>query len=158
MEPKKHDLTYQEGQFLLRYSFVRLAEKMGDDSFTHVQRVTCDDQMVQLRIALRPHCIGLDDDNGVPRFGVAEGWLEDEKEKNRFTIRKEWKRKTIAVDMNRDAQYAALWALYIARHPASSSPSSSLDIEEVVIPLAKKLEAEDKLRKKLKMADPTGDW
>lgn len=133
-------VTCEEGQTLLRIAInFSLPEKLGDQSYSIVERSLASDEVKSLYRVIR---------SASPLLQKPQRWICFGPEENYEEIKNEGgavghKMKDVSVEvplkLNEDAKSGAIWCLIVAMHPSAPLCQSVGTQSDVLWPLAEKL-------------------
>jgi hypothetical protein len=161
MESEKIELKHIEGQFLLRYANAKVPPELGDEKFDLGVVSNGNDQIVMLRRDLRAYS-PIIQRHQKPCFGDAGNWTKkitsvlcakckDASVKDDESWNMTDPDKRISVKFSEDAVGGVYWCLLLALHPLSSHLAANAEIDEIVMPLARKFGWLSELKRAIKL-------
>lgn len=144
------ELPQMHGQVLLNLALnFNLPEKLGEDSFSLVDRKIASEEVNELFLELKSRSPGMSFiRNRQYLFGPMDNWRETKNEEKKGHELKDLQ-KEVKFRLSENARTGAFWALLLALHPASSLCMGTADQAEIIWPIAKRFKMKNHLRKEL---------
>ena len=151
----KVKITYQQGQFLMNSSVgFHLAEKLGDDSYSHIDRSIAADEVRQLFKVLKsysPRAQRFGKENRI-WFGELDAWEEVKKDGEVVGGELKDPEREIELNLDDDAISGVMWCLVVALHPDAKEHRVGVALaENVVWPIAEQFGRVGALKDVLKL-------
>jgi hypothetical protein len=148
MQTETFNIRHIEGQFLLRYSNAKVVMELGGDALDPIVATNANDQIVMTRRDLRSYSPMILRDQRLC-FGDPSNWQKKTVPivcpKCKDAIFKDIEsfdminpEKKIAVKFTKDAIQGIFWILRNTMHYKSPHVATNAEIDEIVLPLAKK--------------------
>jgi hypothetical protein len=145
---KKLELTIEEGQALIAVcSNFTLPERLGSDqTYSVADRSIAGDEVRKLYRELRAHSPLMQTQERWQRFGPVNAWQEVKGEGGRIGHRLVDYTVRVSISLDEEILSAIVWCLVVSLHPASTTVGSLVTQEELLWPLAKKIDCTRVLR------------
>lgn len=152
---KKLDLTIEEGQALLSIAAnFSLPEKLGSDqTYSIADRAIAGDEVRKLYREIRAWSPLMQTKERWLRFGPVDAWMEVKGESGKIGHRLMKNTLTVEINLDEDIISGIIWCLLAALHPSSGSIAGIAAQEDVLWPIASKLNRTRIIRETIGMTE-----